>query len=60
MNGKPETGLKLDNTFGISDDFFKRGVITACLKDEGTIPELRDSFMISFIGIMTLIVIFKN
>ena len=45
MNGKPETGLKLDNTFG------SRGVITACLKDEGTIPY---SFMIAVIGIIRL------
>ena len=30
-------------------DFFRRGVTRACLKESGTFPEERDSFMIDVI-----------
>ena len=35
-------GIKLERTIGSSFLFFKRGCMTACLKAEGTHPELKD------------------
>lgn len=44
-----ETGQRLLKSLGSVPGFLSMGVITAVLKDEGTIPEMRKECMISVI-----------
>lgn len=47
MNGKLDTGRKLLKSEGSAPIFFKIGVIAAVLKDVGTVPVVREEWMIA-------------